>query len=116
MYNWTPIQKEDIRWILCDFDDTIAKNTGYPDFIPTTPIDGALQSLKKLDDMGYKIVIFTARPWVDYQNIENWCLEYGFPVRRIICGKPFGKCIVDDKNVAFNGDWKKALVDILYLE
>ena len=110
------MEKESLRWLGVDWDETIVQNTGYPDFTPTQPIVGAVEALKKLDDLGYKIIIFTARPWSDYQNIENFCIEFEIPMRRIICGKPLFKAIIDDKNVAFNGDWKKALVDILYLE
>lgn len=116
MYNWTPIKNEEIKWIGIDWDDTVASNSGFPDFIPGEPLPGAVKALNKLNEMGYKITIFTARPWVDYQNIENYCEHYGIPVRRIICGKPLFKCIIDDKNVAFKGDWDKALVDVLYME
>lgn len=27
--------------------------------------------------------------------------------RRIICGKPLFNCVVDDKNIEFNGNWKE---------
>ena len=116
MYNWQPIEKHTIKGNGVDFDDTIATNSGYPDFIPHDPIKGAVQALQNLDSMGYKIWIYTARPWSDYQNIESYCIEHDIPARRIICGKPLFKCIIDDKNVAFNGNWEKALVDVLFLE
>lgn len=115
-YKWAPMEKDGLRWVGVDWDETIVENTGFPDFIPTHPIKGAVKSLQKLDEMGYKVIIFTARPWSDYQNIESYCIEHDIPARRIICGKPLFKCIIDDKNVAFNGNWEKALVDVLFLE
>lgn len=109
MYNWTPLTNEEIKWIGVDWDDTIATNSGFPTFIPGEPLVGAVESLQKLNDEGYKITIFTARPWADYANLEKYCEHYNIPARRIICGKPLFKCIIDDKNLEFNGDWKKVL-------
>lgn len=105
--NWTPITKEQIKGIGVDFDDTIASNTGFPDFIPREPLEGAVETLHKLTNQGYKIWIYTARPWTDYHNIEKYCEEYNIPARRIICGKPLFNCVVDDKNVEFNGNWNE---------
>lgn len=116
MYNWSPIKNEEIKWLGIDFDETIASNSGFPDYTPGNPLEGAVDAIKRLDEMGYKITIFTARPWVDYSNIEKYCEHYGIPVRRIICGKPLFKCMIDDKNVEFKGDWNKAFLDVLYMK
>ena len=110
--NWLPISKDEIKWLGVDFDDTIAHNSGYPDFIPQPPIEGAVEALRVLDKKGYKIVIYTARHWADYQNIEAYCRKYGIPARRIICGKPLFKWIIDDKNIEFHGDWQEVLTKL----
>lgn len=115
-YNWTPLTNEEIKWIGVDFDDTLASNSSFPDYIPQEPLQGAVEAMQKLDKRGYKITIFTARPWVDYANIEKWCEFYGVPARRIICGKPLFKCIIDDKNIEFKGDWEKSLEEVLALK
>src|SRR3990167_1318891 len=107
MHKWTPITNEEVKGLGVDFDDTMCSNSGHPDYTPREPLPGAVESLQALDKMGYKIWIFTARPWVDYKNIEEWCKHYGVPVRRIVCGKPFFKWIIDDKNIEFDGDWKR---------
>ncbi len=104
--NWTPIKHENIRWLGIDFDNTITNNNGHPNYTPTTPIDGAVETLNKLAGDGYKIIIYTARPWSDYHNIEKYCENHGIPMRRIICGKPLFNLVVDDKNIEFDGDWK----------
>ena len=94
---------------MIDFDDTICHNSGFPNFKPTKPIKGAREALIKLKKKGFKITVFTARGWPDYQLIENWMRKHKMPTRRIICGKPLGKYIIDDRNVEFNGDWKQVI-------
>lgn len=109
MYHWTPLTEEDIVWQGVDFDKTIASNSGHPLYLPGEPLPGAVEALQELDRRGFKITIFTARAWTDYKNIEQYCEHYNIPVRRIICGKPLLKSMIDDKNIEFDGDWDKAL-------
>lgn len=106
---WTKLTQDEIKWILVDFDNTIATNSGYPDYIPNGLVNGTKEALDKINNLGYKVTIFTARPWVDYANIERFCEHYELPVKRIICGKPLARCLIDDLNVAFDGDWDKAI-------
>lgn len=113
MIEWTPIKPHEVKWIGVDFDETIANNSGDPNYIPSTPIFGAVEALKAIDYWGYKIVIFTARPWVDYKNIEEWCDHFQIPARRIICGKPFFLKMIDDKNIEFHGNWLDVLDKII---
>jgi phosphoglycolate phosphatase-like HAD superfamily hydrolase len=96
--NWTPLPSDGLLWVSVDFDQTIADNTGYPDFIPTKPLDGVKENLEKLEAGGYKIIIFTARPWADYANIEKFMEEHSLPFRRIVCGKLLAKYYIDDRN------------------
>jgi len=110
--NETYLTNDELKWLLVDFDDVIAHNTGKPDYIPTTPLDGAKESLVKLTKDGWKIVIYTARSWADYNTIETWLDSNEIPHRRIVCGKPLGKYIIDDRNIAFKGDWSEALKEI----
>ena len=113
MYKWKPLVNEEIKWIGIDFDKTIADNSGFPNFIPGEPLSGAVESIQKLNNDGYKITIFTARPWADYSNIESYCKHHNIPARRIICGKPLFKCMIDDINIEFDGDWNKVLEKVL---
>lgn len=114
-FNWKPLTSEAVKWAGIDFDWTVASNSNFPDYIPGEPLPGAIESLRKLNDMGYKITIHTARPWADYSNIEEYCAYYDIPVRRIICGKPLLRFMIDDKGVGFDGDWDKALEAALKL-
>ncbi len=105
-------KKEELKWIGVDWDDTIFLNNGYPDFIPTKPIQDAVESLRKLVKKGFKIIIYTARPWSDYQLIEDLCIKHKIPARRIICGKPLFKFFIDDKAIRFTGNWKETLKEV----
>jgi len=107
--NRIPLTEDELKWLLVDFDGTIADNSGYPDFAPTTPIKDAVASLMALVSYGWKICIYTARPWGEYRTVESWCEQHHVPVRRIICGKPLGRYVIDDRNLEFSGDWKKIL-------
>lgn len=103
--NWTPISSGDLRWLAVDFDETIAKNSGYPDFIPTEPLPHCKEALDFIVSKGYKIIIHTSRPWQDYDNIEKWLVEHEIPFRRIVCGKLMAKIYIDDRNFDTKIDW-----------
>jgi len=104
--------ERELRWLGIDLDRTLANNTPYPEFDLLDPIDGAKEALQKLNADGWKIIVYTARPWHDYEKIENWLIKYNIPFRRIVCGKLFVRYMVDDRNIEFNGDWNKVLKKI----
>lgn len=110
--NSIPITPDEMKWVGVDFDGTICHNSGYPDFTPTDPIIGAKLALEALTCSGYKVIIFTARPYSDYRIIESWLEEQGIPFRRIICGKPLLKFMIDDRNIEFVGSWDKVMTTI----
>jgi hypothetical protein len=92
-------------------DGTLAYTTP-PLFDLGEPIPGAVEAMKKLDSDGWKLVIYTARHWSDYINIEDWLTKHGIPFREIICGKPLFRYMIDDKNIEFKGDWGQVLSKI----
>lgn len=95
------LANNELRWIGVDFDNVMARSiwpkAGIGEIIP-----GTKEGLDKLVNEGYKIVIFTARPWSDYENLERWCKDNELPVRRILCGKPLVRWMIDDRNIEFN--------------
>jgi hypothetical protein len=102
------LQNEDMKWIAVDLDGTLAM-TQAPDYLLEYPIEGAVEAMQQLDRDGWKIVIYTARHWADYQIIEDWCQAWNIPARRIICGKLLFRYFIDDRNIAFEGDWKSVV-------
>lgn len=109
-----PLEDSELRWIGVDFDKTLAHSSGFPDFEIKEPLEGAIEAMEELHRRGWKITIFTARPWSDYQKVEDWCIEHKLPTRRIICGKPLFKYLIDDRNIEFNGDWTSVLNKVGY--
>lgn len=107
----TPYERaeRELCWIGIDLDKTLANNTAFPDFDLLEPIDGAKEALEQLNKDGWKIIIYTSRPWHDYEKIESWLNSYNIPYRRIVCGKLFVKYMVDDRNIEFNGNWREVL-------
>lgn len=102
---WTPIPNDGLKWLAIDFDNCIAHNSGYPDFIPSEPLPFCVDALNEIVKNGYKIIIHTARPWADYDNIEKWCNTHHIPFRRIVCGKLLAKYYIDDRNLNTIIDW-----------
>lgn len=100
------LMEKDLRWLGVDLDNCLACNTGYPDFSLTDPVVGAKKAMEKLNADGWKIIIYTARHWQDYELIEKWLDKYNIPYRRIVCGKLFCKWLIDDRAIGFrNDDW-----------
>jgi len=117
MKNFSPdylLQDKGFTWILIDFDDVI--HTQSEDFnIKNKPIAGVKEALTKLKKAGFKIVIFTARHWVEHISIKTWLRYYKIPFDSVICGKPLGLLFIDDKAYRFKGNWKKEIKTILKL-
>jgi hypothetical protein len=107
-----PLTNDELLWVLVDFDNTICNNSGYPDFVPTEPIKGAREALQEIIDKGLKVLVYTARAWSDYSLIEEWLIKNEMPFKTIICGKPLGRVIIDDRAIGFNGDWADVLTKI----
>ena len=106
------IAENQLRWIGIDLDKTLATNSPYPEYRLLEPVKGAKEALEQLNADGWKIVIYTSRPWMEHEQIENWLDRYNIPYKRIVCGKLFVKWLVDDRAIQFKGDWKETLKDI----
>jgi len=105
------LKSKDLKWLLIDFDKTIAQQASGPNYTPGDPMPGVQEALKELQDMGYKIVVFTARHWADVIVVEKYCEDHDIPYNKVICGKPLGVLLIDDKGFHLT-DWKKDLPKI----
>jgi cobalamin biosynthesis Co2+ chelatase CbiK len=85
-----------------DLDNVIAHSSGYPDFKLTKPLVWAKEGLIKLEQNGWKVIIYTARHWGEYEDIEKWLNKNKLPFRRLVCGKPLFKYMIDDRNIEFD--------------
>lgn len=102
------IREQELKWLGVDLDDTIATSK-YPKFKLGKPINGSKEALDKLTKNGWKVIIYTSRPWNEYDVVERWLIKWSIPFRRIICGKLLPRIFIDDRNIEFDGNWKKAL-------
>src|SRR6266496_1086543 len=92
----------ELKWALLDVDGTLAEPLWTPDN-PTKdigpPIPKNIAKALKLYYAGYKLTVWSSRPWSDYLRVERWCERNKLPVRRILLGKPLGGVYCDDRAV-----------------
>ena len=91
-----------------DLDGTIATNT-WPSPDIGEPIERGINLMLTCEELGYEVVIYTARPLSHQQRIIEWLEENGLDdlVYDVICGKVQAELYVDDRSYnpfSQNGD------------
>lgn len=86
-----------------DLDGTLAESV-WPDRGIGEPIEENIQKLFQVYGEGEEIVIYTSRPWSDYNLIRHWLENHQLPYHRIVCGKMLFKCLADDRVVNASED------------
>lgn len=104
---------EKLRWVLVDLDSTLAEPV-WPARGIGRPKLGAEEALRAIQHRGYKVVVYTSRPWADYVAIENWLNDNNLPFNKIICGKVLAKLIIDDTAFRLKS-WRRDIDKILEL-
>ncbi len=94
--------------IVIDLDGTICSEEKQFSRSLARPIEGAVESLKKLKSSGYHVIIYTARSWAEYEMTKDWLDKYKVPYDQLILGKPQGDFWVDDRAISFK-DWDDVL-------
>ncbi len=104
--------KEASRRKLCiDFDGTLSKTV---DRDLGAPFEGAIESLQKFKDAGFRIVIYSCRALSDegLRQITEWLVQYKCPYDEIFRGKPDAEYYIDDKAIPFKGDWNNVYQEV----
>jgi len=108
--------KKEIGTIVMDLDNTITveSDAPYPEKIPNYEV---IEACRKYHDLGYKIIIHTARNMrtykgdidtimsITYPIIIDWLKKYNVPYDEVIVGKPWcghNGFYVDDKAIRPN--------------
>jgi hypothetical protein len=118
--NYNKLQKdENENQIAIDFDGVIHKNSKgfYDGTVYDEPIEGAIDSIINIYNMGYKIVVFTAkaktdRPLVDGKTgqelVWEWLKKYNIDkyIKEVTSEKPRALYYIDDKGIRFE-NWNK---------
>lgn len=86
-----------MKTIVCDLDGVLCEEgpTFSRSFAP--PIEKNIGYLRELYFRGFKVVIFTARSWSEYELTKRWLNEYQVPYDQLICGKIIGDFWIDDR-------------------
>ena len=102
------------KLIAVDFDNTITLPRPYPEKAPIDPL--AKKYLDLLNQKGYKLVLWSARVFEDYDDAYNRCIdEFGLTYmikdsEELLHGK-YGKLVasfyIDDKSLPGKINWKK---------
>lgn len=97
---------------LCvDIDGTICETHGL-DYSSASPIDEAVQALRKLNEEGHYIILFTARgsgTGIDHSALTiRQLASWGVPYDELHFGKPFADFYIDDKAIVAS-TWHAAI-------
>lgn len=105
-------EKETDTDICVDLDKTIAKPAKFPAI--GDPIDGAKEGLKKLQDMGYSVIIYSCRADTEegVDTLREYLDKHDLPYDSIFEGeKPFAKFYIDDHAIRFD-NWDNVLKQV----
>lgn len=95
--------------IAIDFDGVIHKYSKrwFNGSIYDEPVEGAVEAIKELTDLGYSIIIHTTRQ--PTREMMDWIHKYfgELPVK-VIGTKPKAICYIDDRAIRFT-NWKDIL-------
>lgn len=118
--DYNRLQKdENENQIAIDFDGVIHKSSKgfYDGSVYDEPIEGAIDSIRKIYEAGYKIVIFTAkaksdRPLVNDKTgselVWDWLKKYDMDkyIKEVTSEKPRALYYIDDRGIRFE-NWNK---------
>jgi capsule biosynthesis phosphatase len=108
------------KTIIFDFDGVVCANNNG-DYANSPPYPHAIEQISKVYDLGYKVVLFTARYGdrlngcaarqynAGYEEWLTWMRKHNVKYDEAWMGKPAGSMYVDDK--ACKVDSSKGLVD-----
>ena len=102
--------------IVVDCDGVLADKTNGGEYEKAPPLQHGIDQVNKLYDMGYTIILFTAR-YGDresgnihrqygrgYIEWTTWLEKYGVKYHYAYMGKPAGALYIDDKAARVGGD------------
>lgn len=82
--------------------------------IPDDPVDGIGDVIRELKDLGYTIIIHSARcvKFSRKNAIEEYCKMFDIPYDVITAAKPSAFIYVDDRRLKFEGDTSSLVEEI----
>lgn len=98
--------------VLVDFDGVLMQRGKGRNAMP---IEGAIGAMKGLKQLGYEIVVFTTRALdghAEIQHVADWLAKNDIGYDSITDKKLPAEFYIDDKAVAFKGNWRETLAQI----
>lgn len=109
-------------WLAVDLDGTLLSSADASRGEFGRPLPGAADALRELKSLGWRVSIYTARlqdldedtAAVEAARIAKTLRQYGLDFSDVWVGrKPRADVFVDDRAVAFKGDWKQTLLELV---
>ena len=113
-----------LKKIVVDCDGVIAGKEHGGDYSKAPPLKYGIEQVNKLYDMGYEIILFTARYGerrkgninlmyeAGYREWTDWLEENGVKYHHAYMGKPAGVLYIDDKAARVNGNDQGGWTDV----
>ena len=105
-----------LKKLIVDCDGVIAGKEHGGDYSKSPPLKHGIEQVNKLYDMGYTIILFTARYGerrkgnihemyeAGYREWTDWLEEHGVKYHHAYMGKPAGVMYIDDKAARVESD------------
>ena len=113
-----------LKKIIVDCDGVIADKNCGGDYSKAGPLQHGIDQVNKLHDMGYEIILYTARYGErkqgninlmyesGYREWVDWLDQHGVKYNHAYMGKPAGVLYIDDKAARVNGDSKEGWFEV----
>lgn len=103
------------KTLAVDFDGTICKYQPFKDgIIWQEPNEGAVDILTKLNEQGWRIIVFTCRAREEWRKeeghlgiiaVQDWLDKYHIPYYEVTAEKPIATAYIDDRGLRFT-NWQ----------
>jgi len=105
-----------LKKLIVDCDGVIAGKEHGGDYSKSPPLKHGIEQVNKLYDMGYTIILYTARYGerrngnlhemyeAGYREWTDWLKEHGVKYHHAYMGKPAGVMYIDDKAARVESD------------
>ena len=104
-----------MQTIMIDFDGVIHRySKGWSGgAIYDCPVEGTKEALTTLKNLGFRLVVLTARRPESWPVVEAWLQQHEIPYNEVTNIKGPAVIYIDDRGFRFEGPWTKNLPSIL---